>query len=288
VSTLAGAQALAAAYAAREPQLDILVNNAGAAWGAVFDEFPEASLLNRQGGIDANLFPNFAAMASTSTWYRNATTVAPFTGAAVPSILTGRYKAGNSDVQVAANAPHSLFTLLGGSYDVNAHESVTRLCPAAVCAAHKDGTADQLWDLGPSVAKPVVGRGVAERGRRARSAGISWATPTRLPPASTVKSLRLTRRPPTSCTFAAASGLVLPPTADYSRTIRGPVVLGLHVGLRVGGCSATPPSRSPPRDGCRDIVARLRRTCPATSPLVVTADHGIALGNANRSAGLAP
>jgi NAD(P)-dependent dehydrogenase (short-subunit alcohol dehydrogenase family) len=42
VSTLAGAQALAAAYGAHEPQLDILVNNAGAAWGAPFDEFPES------------------------------------------------------------------------------------------------------------------------------------------------------------------------------------------------------------------------------------------------------
>ncbi len=41
VSTLVGAQSLAAAYAAHEPQLDILVNNAGAAWGAPFDEFPE-------------------------------------------------------------------------------------------------------------------------------------------------------------------------------------------------------------------------------------------------------
>jgi NAD(P)-dependent dehydrogenase (short-subunit alcohol dehydrogenase family) len=42
VSTVAGAQALAAAFAAREQQLDILVNNAGAAWGAPFDEFPES------------------------------------------------------------------------------------------------------------------------------------------------------------------------------------------------------------------------------------------------------
>ena len=41
VSTVAGAQALAAAYQAREPALDILVNNAGAAWAAPFDEFPE-------------------------------------------------------------------------------------------------------------------------------------------------------------------------------------------------------------------------------------------------------
>ncbi len=42
VSTVDGAHALVAAYAARESQLDILVNNAGAAWGAPFDDFPES------------------------------------------------------------------------------------------------------------------------------------------------------------------------------------------------------------------------------------------------------
>ncbi len=42
VSTVTGAQGLAAAYAKHESQLDILVNNAGAAWGADFDEFPES------------------------------------------------------------------------------------------------------------------------------------------------------------------------------------------------------------------------------------------------------
>ena len=41
VSSVAGAQALAQAFAAQENQLDILVNNAGAAWGAPFAEFPE-------------------------------------------------------------------------------------------------------------------------------------------------------------------------------------------------------------------------------------------------------
>jgi len=40
-STVEGAQALAKAYAAREPKLDILVNNAGAAWLEKFDKFPE-------------------------------------------------------------------------------------------------------------------------------------------------------------------------------------------------------------------------------------------------------
>lgn len=41
VSTLAGCQELAAAYAQHEPMLDILVNNAGASWGEDFDAFPE-------------------------------------------------------------------------------------------------------------------------------------------------------------------------------------------------------------------------------------------------------
>jgi NAD(P)-dependent dehydrogenase (short-subunit alcohol dehydrogenase family) len=42
ISTVAGCEALAKAYALKESALDILVNNAGAAWGAPFDEFPES------------------------------------------------------------------------------------------------------------------------------------------------------------------------------------------------------------------------------------------------------
>jgi NAD(P)-dependent dehydrogenase (short-subunit alcohol dehydrogenase family) len=42
VSSVAGAQALVAAYAKHEDSLDILVNNAGAAWGAPYAEFPES------------------------------------------------------------------------------------------------------------------------------------------------------------------------------------------------------------------------------------------------------
>jgi NAD(P)-dependent dehydrogenase (short-subunit alcohol dehydrogenase family) len=41
ISTVQGAQALAAAIKERETRLDILVNNAGAAWAADFDQFPE-------------------------------------------------------------------------------------------------------------------------------------------------------------------------------------------------------------------------------------------------------
>ena len=42
VSTVEGCRDLAAAYAEHESALDILVNNAGAAWGANFEDFPEA------------------------------------------------------------------------------------------------------------------------------------------------------------------------------------------------------------------------------------------------------
>ncbi len=42
VSTVEGCKAIAAAIAERESKLDILINNAGAAWGAPFEEFPEA------------------------------------------------------------------------------------------------------------------------------------------------------------------------------------------------------------------------------------------------------
>nr|WP_269475650.1 MULTISPECIES: SDR family NAD(P)-dependent oxidoreductase [unclassified Variovorax] len=42
VSTVAGCQALADAYAQHEPTLDILINNAGAAWGEDLDALPES------------------------------------------------------------------------------------------------------------------------------------------------------------------------------------------------------------------------------------------------------
>lgn len=42
MSTVEGCKKLADELIKREPKIDILVNNAGAAWGAPFDEFPEA------------------------------------------------------------------------------------------------------------------------------------------------------------------------------------------------------------------------------------------------------
>ncbi len=99
----------------------------------VLDELPLESLLDGGGSIDAARFPNFAALAGTSTWYRNSTTVAPFTEAAVPAIVTGQLPRDADAVPAATAHPDNLFTLLGAAYRLNVHESVTRLCPRAMC-----------------------------------------------------------------------------------------------------------------------------------------------------------
>jgi hypothetical protein len=101
----------------------------------VMDEFPEMSLLDGSGHVDSQLYPNFAAFANESTWYRNETTVAPYTEIAVPAILTGKYPYRATAVPDAADYPQNLFTLFGKAFTMNVHEAVTRLCPQKVCTS---------------------------------------------------------------------------------------------------------------------------------------------------------
>ncbi len=96
----------------------------------VFDEFPVTSLLTEDGEIDAARFPAFAELARRGTWYRNAVTMDANTSAAVPAILTGRNEGGAA---ILASHPRNLFTLLGGTYRIQAAEAVTRLCPDELC-----------------------------------------------------------------------------------------------------------------------------------------------------------
>ena len=112
-----------------------------------FDALPVGSLLDGSGHIDAELYPNFAAVAGDGTWYRNNTTVAAFTYDAIPSLLTGRYPATNSASGRADD--ENLFTLLGGSYDLHVREQVTRLCPAEACPQPEPG------GLGPLLGEAV-------------------------------------------------------------------------------------------------------------------------------------
>jgi hypothetical protein len=98
----------------------------------VFDEFSTVALMNRRQEIDAGRFPNFGSLASDSTWFRSATTKAWLSEVAVPSLLTGSKPARNR-LPIFSDYPRNIFTLLGGSYDVVAIESITRLCPPTIC-----------------------------------------------------------------------------------------------------------------------------------------------------------
>ena len=99
----------------------------------VFDEWPQNSIFDADGEIDADLYPNLAALAADGAWYRNATTVATATVAAVPALLTGRYAADGAS-PTAADHPENLFTLLASQYDLEVGESVTSLCPSSLCS----------------------------------------------------------------------------------------------------------------------------------------------------------
>jgi Sulfatase len=110
----------------------------------VLDELPLGSLLDAEGRVDEVLFPNFAALAGGSTWYRNHTTVAPTTVEAVPAILTGRWPLLGRPSPTAATYPENLFTLLGGQYALHVSEIGTRLCPASLCPVPAYGALPEL------------------------------------------------------------------------------------------------------------------------------------------------
>jgi hypothetical protein len=115
------ADALAAVHSARAPLVVV-----------VFDELPLGALLDDSDQIAGDRFPGFARVAATSTWYPNATTVAPWTNLAVPSILTGLLP-DPSLPPVAGQYPRSLFTMFGATRELHVTEQVTSLCPRDLC-----------------------------------------------------------------------------------------------------------------------------------------------------------
>ena len=98
----------------------------------VFDEFPVTSLLDKDNLIDAATYPNFAAFAENAYWFRNATTVAERTFAAMPAILTGLYP-DKTRIPTVSDFPNNLFTLFGASYEMKVFEPDTMLCPKTLC-----------------------------------------------------------------------------------------------------------------------------------------------------------
>ncbi len=182
-AVIAGRDPAVAVVSVRQPHRIVMV---------VMDEFPLESLLDGSGHIDATLFPNFGALAAHSTWYRNSTTVSPFTETAVPALLTGREPPPTSPLPSAEIYPRNLFTLLGGTYRMNVHETLTRLCPTSLCRSTRGrGT---LRDLGRTagsdwwrLAKP--GRTAVEKLQT-----VTWPQP-QFAGEPFVRSLRRSARP---------------------------------------------------------------------------------------------
>lgn len=97
----------------------------------VFDELPSQTLLSADGVIDAQQFPNFAALADDATHYRRHTTNSPFTHAAVPSLFDGKEPQGGP---TWTEHPENLFNVFAGSHHLIVSEVLTRLCGFDVCA----------------------------------------------------------------------------------------------------------------------------------------------------------
>ncbi len=98
----------------------------------VFDEFPLASIIDGEGELRADRYPNFARLAADGTWFRNAVTVEQQTEHSVPAMLTGSVP-DQELIPVAGQYPFNLFTALRSVYDLDVHESITQLCPLALC-----------------------------------------------------------------------------------------------------------------------------------------------------------
>jgi Sulfatase len=127
----ATAAAAPAVAAGRQPPLVMIL----------FDEFPLKSLLDSKGQIDRRVYPNFAALADQSTWYRNATGISGYTPWAMPAMLTGRYPA-KVKAPSYTEYPDNMLTLFGRSYDLKAYETISQLCPPSRCRL-RDGHLDQ-------------------------------------------------------------------------------------------------------------------------------------------------
>lgn len=119
----------------------------------ILDEFPVASLIDPEGNLRADRYPNFARLATEGTWFRNAVTVEQQTEFSVPAMLTGSVP--DQDLEpFAGQYPNNLFTTLAGSYQMEVDENITRLCPLTVCAqvpsteSATDRSRSMIRDLG--------------------------------------------------------------------------------------------------------------------------------------------
>jgi hypothetical protein len=99
----------------------------------IMDELPSDSLLDRRGRIDRVRYPNFAALAADSTWFRNGYSIYDSTTKAVPLILDGMWPRSGSSPD-RADHPRSVFDMFRRrGYRMVASEEASALCPPRMC-----------------------------------------------------------------------------------------------------------------------------------------------------------
>ena len=123
----------------------------------IFDELPLVSLLDGDGAIDDDLFPNFHRLSQSSTWYRNTIAVSDRTRSAVPAALSGRMPPTTEVAATAQHHPETIFTLLGDGYRLDVWERL-QLCPTQLCPPRTSGSlTDLLGDAGDVLSKQLDG-----------------------------------------------------------------------------------------------------------------------------------
>jgi hypothetical protein len=113
----------------------------------ILDEFPTDDLLRPDGSIDAHRFPNFARLASISTWFPNAFTVYDSTFKAVPAILDARLPAKFTKPDVRSHQPSVYHLMHRLGYEIHKVESASAVCPPRICkgsSPRRPGVLDRL------------------------------------------------------------------------------------------------------------------------------------------------
>jgi len=126
----------------------------------VFDELPLTSLLDERGQIDDRLYPSFASLAGTSTWYPNAVSPGNFTTYAVPALLTGRLAV--ESTPIAEVYPENLFGWLASSHRLRVREEGTRLC-GNLCEVNRVQLRAILADVAIIAAHSAIPSDLAQR-----------------------------------------------------------------------------------------------------------------------------
>ena len=99
----------------------------------VMDEFPIDAMLDRNGQIDPVRYPNFASLAATGTWFRNATTTYDSTTRAIPQVLDGILARRRADATFKTH-PRTVYDLFGRrGYRIVRNEEATSICPPRYC-----------------------------------------------------------------------------------------------------------------------------------------------------------